>query len=38
VLPRPHPSMTATWRPSRRGHCAGTGTWEAITSSLVPSH
>ena len=33
ALPRQHPSMTATWQPSRRGPCIRTDMPEATTSS-----
>ena len=36
-LPRRHPSMTATWQPSRRGPCIRTDMLEATTSSPAPS-
>ena len=38
ALPRRHPSMTATWQPSRRGPCIRTDMLEATTSSRAPSH
>ena len=38
ALPRRHPSMTATWQPSRRGPCIRTDMLEATTSSPAPSH
>src|SRR5207245_11595499 len=38
ALPRRHPSMTATWQPSRRGPCIRTDMLEVTTSSRAPSH
>ncbi len=38
ALPRRHPSMTATWRLSRRGPCIRTDMLGVTTSSRAPSH